>query len=188
MYETVIQQIYKDSKEKMEQALESIQHQFSSMRTGRAHPGLVEAIRVDYYGTKTPIKQLANLTTPDPKTIVIQPWDKTSLEFIEKAILLSDVGITPMSDGKAIRLSMPDLTLERREELIKVIHRISEEGKISVRNARHHANDEAAKMEKDNQMTEDDKFTTKDKVQKLTDEYVKKIDKALSEKEKEILG
>ena len=188
MYETEIDKVFKDSKEKMEQALESVQTQFSSMRTGRAHPGLVEAIRVDYYGTKTPIKQLANLTTPDPKTIVIQPWDKTSMEFIEKAILLSDVGITPMSDGKVIRLSMPDLTTERREELIKVIHRVAEEGKISVRNARHHAIDEAAKMEKDNQMTEDDKFTTKDKVQKLTDDYVSKIDIALSDKEKDVLG
>ena len=188
MYETEIDKIFKESKIKMDQAVESVQHQFATMRTGRAHPGLVEAIRVDYYGTKTPIKQLANLTTPDPKTIVIQPWDKTAMEFIEKAILASDVGIAPMNDGKVIRLTMPQLTHERREELIKVLHRIAEEGRISVRNARHHAIDEAAKMEKDNKMTEDDKFTTKDKVQKLTDDYVKKIDKVLSEKEKEIEG
>jgi ribosome recycling factor len=188
MYETEIDRIYRESKKKMEAAIESIKHQFATMRTGRAHPGLVEAVRVDYYGTKTPIKQLANISTPDPRSIVIQPWDKSSMEFIEKAIMTSDVGITPVNDGKVIRLSMPQLTHERREELVKVIHRIAEEGRISVRNARHHAIDEAAKMEKDNKMTEDDKFTTKDKVQKLTDEYVKKIDTVLSEKEKEIEG
>ncbi len=188
MYETEIDRIFKESKKKMEAAVESVQHQFATIRTGRAHPSLVEAIRVDYYGTKTPIKQLANISTPDPKSIAIQPWDKSSMELIEKAIMTSDIGINPVNDGKIIRLAMPQLTHERREELIKVMHRIAEEGRISIRNTRHHANDDAAKKEKDNKMTEDDKFTTKDKVQKLTDEYIKKIDSVLSEKEKEIQG
>jgi ribosome recycling factor len=157
-----------------------------TIRTGRAHPSFVEAVKVDYYGTKTPLRQLASIATPEPRLIVVQPWDKGSMDMIEKAILASDIGITPTNDGKVIRLSMPQLTQERRDELIKVLHRIAEEGKVSLRNTRHHANEEAAKLEKDNQMTEDDKFMAKDRVQKLTDEYTKKIEEALTEKEKDI--
>lgn len=188
MVQTEVDKVISDSESKMKAAVDSIHKQFSTIRTGRAHPGLVESVRVDYYGTKTPLKQLANVGTPEPRLIVIQPWDKNSMEAIEKAILSSDVGITPVNDGKVIRLSMPQLTHERRDELAKVLHRIAEEGKVSVRNTRHHANDVAAKLEKDNQMTEDDKFMTKDKIQKLTDDYIKKIDTVLSDKEKEIMN
>ena len=188
MVQTEVDKVISDSESKMKAAVDSIHKQFATIRTGRAHPGLVESVRVDYYGTKTPLKQLANVGTPEPRLIVIQPWDKNSMEAIEKAILSSDVGITPVNDGKVIRLSMPQLTHERRDELAKVLHRIAEEGKVSVRNTRHHANDVAAKLEKDNQMTEDDKFMTKDKIQKLTDDYIKKIDTVLSDKEKEIMN
>ncbi|MGB2601351.1 MAG: ribosome recycling factor [Candidatus Omnitrophota bacterium] len=188
MYETEVDRIVKETKGRMDSAVEAVQKQFSTIRTGRAHPRLVEAVRVDYYGTKTPLKQLANITAPEPRMIVIQPWDKGSMEMIEKAIMVSDIGITPANDGKVIRLSMPQLTHERREELAKVLHKVAEEGRVSVRNSRHQANDEAAKLEKNNQMTEDDKFETKDRVQKLTDEYIKKIDGALKDKETEIKG
>ncbi len=187
MVQTEVDRISREAEGRMQAAIEAVTRQFSTIRTGRAHPTLVESVKVDYYGTKTPLKQLANITTPEPRLIVIQPWDKNSINDIEKAILSSDVGITPMNDGKLIRLSMPQLTHERREELGKVIHRIAEEGKVSLRNTRHQANEEAAKLEKDNMMTEDDKFLTKDKVQKLVENYTKKLENVLAEKEKEIM-
>ena len=186
MVQTETGRVIKESEAKMQTALDALKHQFSTIRTGRAHPSLVESVKVDYYGTKTPIKQLASISTPEPRLIVIQPWDKASMEMIEKAIMTSDVGITPVNDGKLIRLSMPQLTQERRDELIKVLHRIAEEGKVSIRNTRHHAIEEAAKLEKENKMTEDDKFDTKDKIQKITSEFSKKIDSIFAEKEKEI--
>ena len=183
---TEVDKVVKESETKMQAAIEAIKHAFATVRTGRAHPGLVENIKVDYYGTTTLLKQLANITTPEPRLIVVQPWDKGAMESVEKAIQTSDLGITPSNDGKVIRLSMPQLTSERREELKKVLHHTAEEGRISVRNARHQAIDKAAQLEKDNMMTEDDKFMTKDKVQKLHDKYVKEIDEALKKKEEEI--
>lgn len=186
MIQTEVDRITKEAEVKMKGAIDAIQKQFATIRTGRAHPSLVEAIKVDYYGTKTPLKQLANITAPEPRLLVVQPWDKGSVDLIMKAIMTSDVGITPQNDGKVLRLSMPQLTQERRDELTKVLHRIAEEGRISVRNARHHALEESQKLEKDKKITEDDKFLTKDKVQKLTDEHIEKIDKALADKEKEI--
>ncbi len=188
MIRTEIDRIVKECENGMQAAIEAIKKQFTNVRTGRAHPGLVENIRVDYYGTKTPLKQLAGVTTPEPRLIVIQPWDKASLAEVEKAVIASDVGIMPVNDGRVLRLSMPQLTQERRGELTKVLHRIAEESRISVRNSRHHANEESNKLEKENKMTEDDKFTTKDLVQKLTDKRIKEIDAILAEKEKEILG
>lgn len=186
MLQTEVDRIARESEVKMKAAIDAVQKQFSTIRTGRAHPGLVDTIKVDYYGTKTPIKQLANITVPEPRLIVIHFWDKGAAEAIEKAIQLSDIGITPINDGKVIRLSMPQLTHERREELAKVLHRITEEGRISLRNTRHHANDEAIQLEKDKKITEDDKFKIKDKIQKLMEEYGKKLDVLLQDKEKEI--
>ncbi|MDP8259378.1 MAG: ribosome recycling factor [Candidatus Aadella gelida] len=186
MVQTETGRVIKEGEHKMETAVDALKHQFATIRTGRAHPSLIEGVKVDYYGTKTPIKQLASISTPEPRLIAVQPWDKTSMEMIEKAILASDIGITPTNDGKMIRLSMPQLTQERRDELIKVLHRIAEETKVSIRNARHHAIDEAGKLEKDNKMTEDDKFETKDRMQKITTEYTKKIETILADKEKEI--
>ena len=184
--QTEVARITKEAEARMQAAVDSIKHQFSTIRTGRAHPSLVENVKVDYYGTTTILKQLANINTPEPRLIVVQPWDKNSITAIEKAILSSDVGITPSSDGKVIRLSMPQLTAERRGELTKVLHRIAEEGRVSIRNSRHHANDEAQKAEKNNLMTEDDKFETKEKIQDLTNKYTKLIDETLKEKEEEI--
>ena len=186
MAQTEVGKITEVSEAKMLEAVEAVKRQYASIRTGRAHPSIVDGIKVDYYGTRTPLKQLANVTVPEPRSIVIQPWDKASMVDIEKAIMASDVGINPVNDGKVIRLSMPQLTNERRDELAKVLHRIAEEGKVSIRNTRHQANEEAAKAEKDKNMTEDDKFLTKDKIQKLTDEYIKKVDTVLTEKEQEI--
>jgi ribosome recycling factor len=188
MFANEIDRITKESEQKMALAIEAVKKQFATIRTGRAHPGLVEHIKVDYYGASTPLKQIASVTVPEPRLLVIQPWDKNAMSAIEKAILASDLGINPSNDGKFIRLPMPQLTHERREELAKVLHKMAEEGRISVRNTRHHANEEAVKLEKDKKFTEDDKFTTKDKVQKLTDDHIKKIDSALTEKEKEIMG
>ncbi|MFH1798357.1 MAG: ribosome recycling factor [Candidatus Omnitrophota bacterium] len=186
MIQADVNKITKEAEAKMQAAVDSVKKQFSTIRTGRAHPSLVEGIKVDYYGTKTLLKQLASITAPEARLIVVQPWDKASMPMIEKAILSSDVGITPANDGRAIRLTMPQLTGDRREELIKVLHRIAEEGRVSIRNFRHHANEIAAKCEKEKTMTEDDKFLTKEKVQKLTDEHIKNIDSTLAEKERDI--
>ncbi|MDD4957356.1 MAG: ribosome recycling factor [Candidatus Omnitrophica bacterium] len=188
MLTTETDRIVRVTEEKMQGALDAVKKHFATVRTGRAHPGLVEHMKVDYYGTMTPLKQLANISVPEPRLIVIQPWDKASMSMVEKAILSSDLGITPMNDGRVIRLSMPQLTEERRQELVKVLHKMEEEGKVSIRNARHNANDEAAKLEKDKKMTEDDKFLTRDRVQKLTEQYSKKLDELFAEKQKEIKG
>jgi len=186
MPQTEVDKIVRDSEEKMKAAEDSIKKQFLTIRTGRAHPSLVENVKVDYYGTVTPLKQLAQISAPEARLIVIQPWDKGAVEAIERAIQASDVGVTPMNDGKNIRLTMPQLTHERRDELKKALHRIAEEGKVSIRNTRHAANDNASKLEKDNLFTEDDKFEAKDKVQKLTEKYTKLIDELLKKKEEEI--
>lgn len=188
MIQTDVEKIVKEAETKMKAAIEAIKKQFATIRTGRAHPSLVEGVKVDYYDTTTPLKQLASIATPEPRLIVIQPWDKGAMSAIEKAIQTSDIGITPVNDGKVIRLSMPQLTQERRDELIKVLHRIAEEARISIRNSRHHANEEAIKFEKDKKLTEDDKFLTKDRVQKLTDKYIGEVETVLAEKEKEIKG
>jgi len=183
---TEVGKLTKEAEAKMQAAVEAINKQFLTIRTGRAHPSLVDAVKVDYYGTKTPLKQLANISAPEARLIVIQPWDKGSINAIEKAILISDVGITPMNDGKNIRLSLPQLTHERRDELKKTLHRIAEEGRVSIRNTRHQCNDKAATLEKDNKLTEDDKFLAKEKIQKLTDQYTKRIEEVLKQKEEEI--
>ncbi|MDD5633723.1 MAG: ribosome recycling factor [Candidatus Omnitrophica bacterium] len=188
MFQPETEKIVKETEAKMQAALEAVKKQLLTVRTGRAHTSLVEGLKIDYYGTLTFLKQLANITTPEPRLIVIQPWDKGSIAPIEKAILASEIGVMPVNDGKVIRISMPQLTHERREELIKVLHKMVEEGRISIRNSRHHANEVAVKLEKDKKITEDDKFGAKDKVQKLTDMYTQKIEELLKEKEKEIMG
>jgi ribosome recycling factor len=170
----------------MAKAVEVTHREFSTIRTGRASPALVEGIKVDYYGTSTPLKQLANISVPNPKLITIQPWDPSALESVEKAILKSSVGLTPNNDGKVIRLNMPELTKERREELVKLIKKIAEDGKVSMRTVRRDANESIKKMEKDNDITEDDKYDMQDEVQEMTDKYTKEIDTLLEHKEKEL--
>ena len=183
---TEVDKLAKESEARMKAAVEAINKQFMTVRTDRAHPNLVEHIKVDYYGTVTQLKQLANITAPEPRLIVIQPWDKNSITSIEKAIQVSDLGITPANDGRVIRLSLPQLTQERREELKKVLHRIAEEGRVSIRNARHSAIERSVELEKKKLITEDDKYLAKDRMQELTEKYIKQVDEALAKKEQDI--
>lgn len=183
-----IKEIIQDTEQKMKKTVESTQREFSTIRTGRASSSLVEGIKVDYYGTTTPLKQLAAISVPDARFISIQPWDKTLLAEIERSILKSELGITPVNDGKVIRLSIPPLTDERRFELDRVLKKIAEDGRVSVRTTRHVAIEHAKKLEKDKLIAEDDRFKAQDEIQKLTDKYIKEIDSLLAAKEKEIQG
>ena len=183
-----IKELLHETETKMKKTVEATQREFSVIRTGRASIALVDGMKVDYYGAATPLKQMAMLTTPDARLIVIQPWDKNSLVDIEKAILKSDIGITPTNDGKVIKLSMPPLTQERRAELDKILKKIAEDGHISIRTARHAAIEIDRKLEKDKVITEDEKFKAQEDIQKLTDKYIKEIDTLLAVKEKEIQG
>ncbi|KPK98910.1 MAG: ribosome recycling factor [Omnitrophica WOR_2 bacterium SM23_72] len=171
----------------MKKALESVTREFSEIRTGRASPHLVEGLHINYYGTPTLLKGLASITTTDAHLIVIQPWDISCVTEIEKAILKSNLGITPSNDGKVIRLAFPPLSKERRQELVKVVHRMAEEGKVSLRTIRRDAKESLEKLEKDKVIAEDDKFRGIDELQKVVDRYIAKIDEILKIKEKEIL-
>ncbi len=181
-------EILHGSEEKMKKAFESVMREFSEIRTGRASPHLVEGLHIDYYGTPTLLKQLASISTgADPHLIVIQPWDVSCVAEIEKAIMKSNLGITPSNDGKVIRLSFPALSKERRLELAKVVHKMSEEGRVSLRTVRRDAKEALEKLEKDKMIAEDDKFRGIDELQKLVDKYIVKIDELFKNKEKEIL-
>ncbi|MBQ7151490.1 MAG: ribosome recycling factor [Synergistaceae bacterium] len=174
-------------KENMDKAIAFLQSEYLSIRTGRAHPGLVSDIKVDYYGTPTPIKQLANVTVPESRSLQVAPFDKASLKAIEKAILAANVGMTPQSDGTVLRMTLPELTKQRRVELTKVLAKKAEESKVVIRNYRRDAIEDLKKQEKASEITEDDlKKFTKD-VQDITDKYIKKIDEIYKVKEKEVL-
>ncbi len=183
----MVEDVLNIAKEKMEKILNNFKEELKSVRTGKASVHMLDGITVNYYGTQTPINQVATISTPDPTLIVIQPWDISVIPEIEKAILASDIGITPSNDGKIIRLPVPPLTEERRKQLVKNVHQMAEEKKISIRHVRHEARDKIQKMKKDKEISEDDEKRGLDKVQKLTDEYVKKIDELSKEKEKELL-
>lgn len=175
------------SEEKLKKAIESVTREFSEIRTGRASPHLVEGLHIDYYGTPTLLKQLASISVPDAHLILIQPWDISAIVEIEKAIMKSNIGIVPSNDGKLIRLSVPQLSKERREELAKVVHKMSEEGRISLRTIRRDSKEALEKLEKDKAIPEDDKFRSIDELQKIVDKYILKIDELLKNKEKEVL-
>ena len=175
-----------DSEERMEKAIATLEREFGRLRTGRASTNLVDNIKVDYYGTPTPISQLASVAVPDSRTITIQPWDRGAFGGVEKAILKSDLGLTPVNDGKIIRISIPPLTEERRKELGKVARKYGE-AKVAVRNVRRDANDQLKKLEKDKAISEDELKKTTDDVQKLTDKFVAKVDEKCQAKEKEIM-
>lgn len=183
-----LKEVIHDTESKMRKTVEATGREFSYIRTGRASTSLVESVKVDYYGTETPIKQLAAVSTPDARLIVVQPWDKNILGEVEKAILKSDLGITPTNDGKVVRLSMPPLTSERRAELDKVLKKIAEDGRVSIRTCRHSAIEHTRKLEKDKVITEDDRFKGQEEIQKLTDKFIKEIDNLLAAKEKEVQG
>jgi len=175
------------TEEKMKKTIEAVMREFSEIRTGRASPALVEGLHIDYYGTPTLLKQLASISVPDAHLIVIQPWDITAIVEIEKAIMKSNLGITPSNDGKLIRLSIPPLSKERRQELVKVIHKMSEEGRVSLRTIRRDSKETLEKLEKDKAISEDDKFRGIDELQKLIDKYTAKIEEILKSKEREVL-
>jgi ribosome recycling factor len=180
-------EILHNTEEKMKKTVESVSREFLEIRTGRASPALVEGLHIDYYGTPTLLKQLASISVPDVHLIVIQPWDITVIGEIEKAIMKSNLGITPSNDGKLIRLSIPPLSKERRQELVKVIHKMAEEGRVSLRTIRREAKESLEKLEKDKVIPEDDKFRGIDELQKLIDRYTARIDEILKNKEKEVL-
>ena len=177
-----------ETEDRMKKSVDVVRREFATVRTGRASISMVDSLKIDYYGTSTGLKQLASITTPEARLVMIQPWDPTSIEAIEKAILQSDLGITPNNDGKVIRLSVPQLSRERREELIKVIKKKAEDGRIALRSVRRDANEQIARMKKNNQLTEDDVFDAQDFAQDLTNKYIKEIDNIFNGKEKELLS
>ncbi|PIQ82605.1 MAG: ribosome recycling factor [Candidatus Omnitrophica bacterium CG11_big_fil_rev_8_21_14_0_20_64_10] len=181
-----IAEVIKDTESKMHKALEAMVREFGTIRTGRASPALVEGVRVDYYGTPTPLKQLANISTPEPKLLLIQPWDLNALQEVEKGIAMADLGLTPMNDGKVIRIPIPELSTERRKEMIKQVHKQAEEGRVSIRTVRHGAKELIEKLHKDKTITEDAKFDGLDRLQKLTDQIQKKVEETLKAKEAEL--
>lgn len=175
------------AEEKLKKSIDALMREFSEVRTGRASPHLVEGLHIDYYGTLTLLKQLASISVPDAHLITIQPWDKTAIPEIEKAIMKSSLGINPSNDGKMIRLSVPQLSKERREDLVKVIHGMAENGRVSLRTIRRDAKEAIEKMEKDKIVSEDEKFRGIDDLQKIVDKYIAKVEELLKAKEKEVL-
>jgi ribosome recycling factor len=182
-----IKEIHSGHEDKMKKALDALRREYGSLRAGRATPSLLDKVMVDYYGTPTPVNQVANISVPEPRVIVIQPWEKTMLNAIDKAIQKSDLGLMPNSDGVVIRLAIPQLTQERRAEIVKVIHKKAEECRVAVRNLRRDANESIKKVEKDKTVSEDEAKKAQDDIQKLTDKYVKEIDQIMAGKEKEIM-
>jgi ribosome recycling factor len=183
-----VDKIIKDSETKMQQTIDVLQKDYSTMRTSRATPSLLDRITVNYYGTETPLQHVASVSSPDPKSLIIQPWEKPMLAEIEKAIQKSDLGLNPINDGHIIRLPIPPLTEERRNDLIKTAKKKAEEFRVAIRNVRRDSNDAVKAMEKKSEITQDDSKKAVDRIQKLTDTYIDKLNKVLEAKEKEISG
>jgi ribosome recycling factor len=183
----MIESIYDETRESMAKSVTALKNELSRVRTGRASLSILDGIKVDYYGASTPLNQMATLAVPESRLITIQPWDISVIKDIEKALLKSDLGLTPSNDGKIIRISIPALTEERRKELVKIVRKICEDYKISVRNIRRDSNELLKSMKKDGEISEDDAFKSQDEVQKITDEQIKLIDECFKDKEKEIL-
>lgn len=181
------QTVKKNAEDRMQKAIASLKKELATLRAGRAHASLLDRVQVEYYGAPTPVNQLGTISTPDPRTIVIQPWDKSVIGDIEKAILKSDLGLTPSNDGGVIRINLPALTEERRMELVKMTRKYGEEGKVAIRNIRRDANDEIKKLEKSGDISEDESRRHQDEIQKMTDRYIGEVDKILAAKESEIM-
>ncbi|MFU8795221.1 MAG: ribosome recycling factor [Dethiobacteria bacterium] len=179
--------VYVETEERMDKVIAAFQRELATLRAGRATPSLLDRIEVDYYGTATPLNQLAGVSAPEPRLLVIQPWDKQSLGEIEKAILKSDLGLTPNNDGNVIRLAIPQLTEERRKELVKFVRKKAEESKVSIRNIRRDSNDEVKQLEKSSDITKDDRRRGQDQIQEITDKKITEIDEILERKEKEMM-
>jgi ribosome recycling factor len=183
----MLNDVYEDARDRMQKTIETLERDYKRLRTGRASISLVDGIKVDYYGSATLLNQLATLTIPEPRTIMIQPWDSSVIGEVEKAILKSDLGLTPSNDGKVIRITIPPLTQERRRELVKVIKKKAEEAKVAVRNVRRDANEMLKDLKKEKEISEDEQVKAQEETQKITDDFIKKIDSVYSTKEKEIL-
>ena len=183
----MIKDIFSAQEERMKKTLEALRRDFGSLRAGRATPALLDRVMVDYYGQPTPVSQVAAIAVPEPRMLMITPWEKTILHDIEKAIMKSDLGLTPNSDGTAVRLSIPQLTQERRTELVKSLNKKTEDAKVAIRNIRRDANEQMKKLEKAKEITEDDAKKGQDNMQKLVDKYIKAVEDARVVKEKEIM-
>jgi ribosome recycling factor len=179
--------VLEDAKTKMEKVIESTKKEFASLRTGRANPSLLDRVEVEAYGTRMPLDQVAMVSAPEPRMLVLQPYDKSTISAIEKAIRIADLGLNPTNDGSLIRIAIPALTEERRKEMVKTAKKISEEMKVAVRNVRRDANEVIKKMEKASEITEDDSKKSQNDIQKLTDQYITKVEEILAAKEKEIM-
>ncbi|GAB4184300.1 MAG: ribosome recycling factor [Calditrichia bacterium] len=182
-----IKSLKKDTETRMEKSIEHFQHEISTIRTGRATPSLLDIVKVDYYGQKMPINQLASVSAPEPRMLVVQPWDKNAIQPIEKAIQESDLGLNPSNDGNLIRIPIPELSSERRQNLVKTVKKLAEETRVAIRNIRRDTNDTLKKMQKNHEISEDEMHLAIDEVQKLTDSYIEKVDELLKHKESEIL-
>ena len=180
--------VHAEFETKMKKTIEVVKGDFASVRAGRANAGVLDKIQVEYYGTMTPLQQVASISSPDPRTLVIQPWDASLLKEIEKAIQMSDLGINPQNDGKLVRLAFPQLTEERRKELTKQVQKYGENGKVAIRNIRRDAMDQFKSMEKKGEITEDDRKDYEEDIQKLTEKYCKEIDSLVSAKEQELMA
>ena len=183
----MVKEIFEELNERMGKSIESLKREYSRLRTGRASVSLLDGIRVSYYDTPTPLNQMASLAVPEPRLIVIQPWDKTAIGDIEKAILKSELGLTPMNDGKVIRIAIPPLTEELRKELVKVARKMAEDNKVAIRNIRRDANDMLKDLKTEKEITEDNLYRSQDEVQKITDDFISQVDELCEIKEKEIL-
>lgn len=183
----MINDIIASNEERLNKSIDALKREFGSLRAGRATPSLLDKVMVDYYGTPTPVNQVAKVSVPEPRMIMIQPWEKSLMHDIEKAIMKSDLGLSPNSDGQAIRLSIPQLTQERRQELVKTVGKKAEEAKVAIRNIRRDGNDAIKKLEKAKEITEDDSKKGQESMQKLVDKYIKNVDTLKETKEKEIM-
>lgn len=183
----MVQDVYSQSEEKMKKAVIAVKSEFSGVRTGRASASLFDRITVDYYGTKTPLKQIASISTPEAQLAIIQPWDKSAISAIEKAIMSSDLGVMPSNDGNVIRVPFPPLSEERRKDFVKLIKKMAEEGKVAIRNVRHTARDDLEELEDEKLISEDERKRAEKKIDELTEKYVKEIDAVLQHKEKEVM-
>jgi ribosome recycling factor len=183
----MMEELLQDAGERMQKSVESTRGEFGSVRTGRATPHLLDRVEVDYYGAKTPLKQLATISAPEARLLTVTPYDKSSIKAIEKAILESDIGLTPSNDGNLIRLSIPELTEERRKELVKIVHHIAEEGRVAIRNIRRDVMHDLRELKKEGEVGSDDEHRAEAELQKLTDERIGEIDRSLAGKEEEIL-
>lgn len=183
----MINDIVKEAEARMKSGVQSARDDFAGVRTGRANTALLDRVVVEYYGTMTPLNQLATISAPEPRMLVVQPWDKTQIQAVEKAILQSDLGLTPTNDGSVIRIAIPQLTEERRKDLVRLVRKVAEEKRVIVRNARRDANEQVKELEKEKLASEDESRRAQERIQELTDRYIKEIDALLETKEKEIM-